>query len=336
MSDALQEGESASLLLCKDSGYGSASANHDTSRENGLSDSSEYEDVEDEDGREMPFYTIVAILSTAFSYGCVLTTLFLITLPIECQRISAGRGTPKSVALGVFVAIAGFTQLVSPLVGKISDTYKPPRIGKHLAELGQRMPYYVLGALFSVFGLVGQMFSSAAALWMRYGFCFFFSMTGLNVQYAMMIALIPDQVPRHQTGAANGILALLLVTGSLFGFGLFHTILAENIGSMYGLYTCIAIVTSILTATNAHDRDALLTEQRIVRTSCYMTPVVDEHSERGDEPEPWPRKAKRVTKRAVRRAKLIVLTPAIVVKSMMDPLRELGDWWTIYTIDVHK
>ena len=75
----------------------------------------------------MPIITMVCILSTAFSYGCTLTTLFLITLPMECERIHQSHpGTPKSVALGTFVAVAGLTQLVSPLVGRLSDTYAPP------------------------------------------------------------------------------------------------------------------------------------------------------------------------------------------------------------------
>lgn len=78
----------------------------------------------------------------------------------------------------------------------------------------------------------------------------------VNMMYAMMIALIPDQVPRSQVGIANGILALLLVTGSLFGFGLFHSVLGQKVSSMYALYTCIVIFTSILTGTHAHDKDA--------------------------------------------------------------------------------
>lgn len=339
MGDDLQSKEGVNLLDSRSgSRYGSTPEEGLSTGFQGLLADDEEPVFNGERDKEFPLYTIVAILSTAFSYGCVLTTLFLITLPIECERISAGRGTPKGVALGAFVAIAGFTQLVSPLVGKISDTYKPPRIGgKELAEIGQRMPYYLLGAILSVFGLIGQMFSSAAALWMRYGFCFFFSMTGLNIQYAMMIALIPDQVPRQQTGAANGVLALLLVTGSLFGFGLFHTVLSENIGYMYGLYTCIAIVTSILTAANAHERDAALTAHRVERTSqkILLTPSED-YSEREEHESCWPHKARRATKRAVRKAKQIVLTPAIVFKSMMDPVSCLDDWWTIYTIDTVK
>lgn len=46
----------------------------------------------------LPIWTITCILSTAFAYGCVMTTLFLITLPVECDRIEQQHPTiPKSV-----------------------------------------------------------------------------------------------------------------------------------------------------------------------------------------------------------------------------------------------
>jgi MFS family permease len=186
--------------------------------------------------KEAPHLSLVhiaCILSTAFSYGCIMTTLFLITLPVECERIEKQHpNTPKSVALGIFVAIAGLTQLVSPLIGMFSDTYNPP--AHH--ELGQRMPYLCLGAILCVAGLLGQYIESYEKLWLRYGLFFFCDMIGLNIIYGMMIALIPDQVPRSQTGIANGILAFLLVTGSLFGFGLFHIFIKTDIQDMYGKY----------------------------------------------------------------------------------------------------
>lgn len=75
---------------------------------------------------DLSLFAIACILSTAFAYGCIMTTLFLITLPVECERIEYQHGSkmPKSVALGIFVAIAGLTQLVSPLVGMFSDTFR--------------------------------------------------------------------------------------------------------------------------------------------------------------------------------------------------------------------
>ena len=246
-------------------------------------------------------WEIVFILSTAFSYGCILTTLFLITLPVECSRIEHEHpNIPKAVALGIFVAIAGVTQLVSPLVGQLSDMYRPPQ------DLGQRMPYLVLGSVSTVLGLLGQSLASTRAFWVRYSVAFFLLMIGLNVVYSMMIALIPDQVPTSQTGIANGSLALLLVTGSLFGFSLFHTVLAENIQSMYGLYTCIAIATTVLTCSYAHDRDVTLAE--------YRKPVVA----------------------GATRPKGSL---TIVVRTMLyDPLIQM-DWATLaksYTIDTKK
>jgi hypothetical protein len=182
--------------------------------------------------RQLPLWHITCILSTSFSYGCIMTTLFIITLPVECERIEKQHpNIPKSVALGIFVAIAGVTQLVSPLVGMLSDTYRPPSYH----QLGQRMPYLVLGVILSVMGLLGQYVNSFNKLWLRYGVFFFVTMIGLNITYAMMITLIPDQVPRSQTGVANGMLALLLVTGSLFGFAMFHFFsLATSIQDMYG------------------------------------------------------------------------------------------------------
>ena len=86
----------------------------------------------------LPFFHMVALLSTAFAYGCIFTTLFVITLPIECERIqqqqsqhvdddtaklstSVGLLLSKSTLLGIFVAIAGLTQLMVQLTPHASS-----------------------------------------------------------------------------------------------------------------------------------------------------------------------------------------------------------------------
>lgn len=320
----------------------------------------------------------------------------MITLPMECQRINLQHpNVPKSVALGAFVAIAGVTQLISPLVGHLSDTYVPPV--PH--ELGQRLPYLVLGSVCTVTGLLGQYLSSYAGFWVRYSFAFFFHMIGLNIMYAMMLALIPDQVPSSQTGTANGVLALLLVTGSLFGFGLFHSVLAEDIHSMYLLYTCIVIVSSILTGTHAHDKDAELTFQRTERRErirqarqngmqnsqhhsddnnnnnnnslshlddkspsavdssttdvvtddvVFLVPAPLSPAANNISPrlpvsrkykKQWHRVARKVAKNAASKAKGIVLTPTVILRTMLvDPLRVMDGKTLLrsYTIDTTK
>jgi hypothetical protein len=56
-----------------------------------------------------------------------------------------------------------------------------------------------------------------------------------------IITMFGSQVPHSQTGVANGILALELVTGSLTGFGLFHFYFGGHVQDMYGLYICIVV-----------------------------------------------------------------------------------------------
>ena len=291
--------------------YGSTTQNSN----NGLDESSAVEsgngaklDDHDEDKDDaLTSWEIVAKLSTAFAYGCILTTLFLITLPLECTRIHKQHPSiPKSVSLGIFVAIAGVTQLISPLSGMLSDTYRPPT-----NDIGQRLPYLVLGAMLTVCGLFGQVFSSERSFWLRYSFSFFLHMIGLNIVYSMMIALIPDQIPHSQTGTANGILALLLVTGSLFGFVLFHSILYSDIQSMYCLYTVIVISTTILTCTYASDEDVAIAQKRRREQELPLLST----------------------------GRHVLLSPRLLLRTMIyDPFRRM-DWKTLaasYTIDATK
>ncbi len=278
---------------------------------------------------EMPLLSVSCILSTAFAYGCILTTLFLITLPLECQRMYEH----SSIALGLFVSLAGLTQLISPVIGRISDTYRP------VPDVGQRLPFHIVGSVLTVFGLIGQMLSAAANLWIRYGIAFCFTMVGLNIMYAIMLAILADQIPPTQMGVANGILAFQIVTGSLFGFGLFHSVLAEDLQSMYGLYTCIVVVAGILTGLYGNDKDVELAIQRGLQR------LSSDHSEttngtpkfRADTSQAGisaPR-LKHVMKQA---NNLVVITPSQIFASMLEPVYDLNCRTLLqaYTIDVDQ
>mmetsp|Transcript_21861 Transcript_21861/g.30719 ORF Transcript_21861/g.30719 Transcript_21861/m.30719 type:complete len:649 (+) Transcript_21861:30-1976(+) len=195
---------------------------------------------------------ICAILSTAFSYGCIMSTLFLLVLPIECQRIQHSTTThvSKSLALGGFAVIAGLSQLVTPVVGMLSDHFEVN--GEYYPELkkmGKRMPYLLLGSLMVASGNLGQGYFSGIepSEWSMYTCAFTIHMLGINVVYVVMIALIPDLVPDAQIGVANGLLALMSVSGSLFGFTSFHLILNQNVNIMYQLYVFVSVITAFLT-----------------------------------------------------------------------------------------
>jgi hypothetical protein len=198
----------------------------------------------------------------------------------------------------------------------------------------------------------------------------------VNIMYAMMIALIPDQVPARQTGIANGILGLFLTTGSLFGFGLFHSVLGQKVSSMYALYTCIVIFTSILTGTHAHDKDAEIAYYRTRRLRLKQQPLhhgesnesylddgfrLDSNASKNERPNDnlareeeiglptlptspdqprWKRarrRAHQLTREAAKKAKEILVTPTIILRSMLvDPFNDM-DWKAVvhaYTIDI--
>jgi len=264
----------------------------------------------------MTRYSIVSILSTAFSYSCIMTTFFILIGPIECQRIEYETSRyysytiSKSIALGGFACIAGLAQLISPLVGLLSDCYIPSKNHIGLYHFGKRMPYLILGTILVVIGLMGQFWASSpihpvtiyidigqsntnsntntntifdleqdhiadtttsllgppqintkiefCGAWFQYIIFFLISMLGLNMVYTVMFVLIPDLVPPCQTGVANGTLALLIVSGSLFGFFCFDILLDNDVMRMYKMYICVSIIALLLTCLNVYERETLL------------------------------------------------------------------------------
>ena len=245
---------------------------------------SERATTQDRERAPMSNTLISAILSIAFSYGCIMTTLFILTLPVECGRIESESSKyysfniSKSIALGAFAAIAGLAQLVSPIIGLLSDNYVPR---SRMKKYGKRLPYLMLGTVACVVGLLGMLFASSpihpleigrpvilsehdvdagatyeiggipprsailGGAWMQYTVYFTVCMLGLNMAYTVMVAMIPQYVPRSQTGVANGTMALMAVSGSLFGFSMFHLCSGTYvILTMYKLYIVVVLVRS--------------------------------------------------------------------------------------------
>mmetsp|Transcript_11148 Transcript_11148/g.20867 ORF Transcript_11148/g.20867 Transcript_11148/m.20867 type:complete len:571 (+) Transcript_11148:78-1790(+) len=251
------------------------------------------EDALNVDLTPMNTLSIAAILSSAFTYGCIMSTLFLLILPIECQRIEEESNEyysytiRKSIALGGFAAIAGLTQLISPLVGLLSDNYAPRGT---MRNYGKRLPYLILGSALTLIGLSGQLYSSApihklavvppsdlgaqhtvllatktevlGGAWIQYTVFYTMLSIGLNIAYTVMLAMIPDYISHSQTGVANGTLALMIVLGSLFGFGLFH-VLGQNLFSMYKMYMIVSVSSTVATYIHVFDR-----EKGLSRCNC--------------------------------------------------------------------
>ena len=227
---------------------------------------------------------ICAMLASGFSWGCVSTTMLLLTLPLECQRLGADdKGdSSSSIYLALFIFLAGLTQLVCPLVGKLSDeSVSIPN------QWGRRVPFILLGSFMGVISLISMIISSWFKFWVLYAIAYTFFMIAMNVIYSSMIALIPDLIAPDQVGQANGLLAFEMVLGSLFGFGCIQGFLALNeakfpdIGElklctseMYVLYILVLSITSLITVASTEERtDVNVTssateEQNESKTCC--------------------------------------------------------------------
>lgn len=169
-----------------------------------------------------------------------MSTYFLLTLPIECSIF----GEKSSIFLGLFVGLAGLSQLVSPVIGMLSDRCTHP--------LGRRRPYVIFGGVLGVISLLVQQALSSdidgtLEGWYTYVIAFFLTMCSMNIIFASMIALIPDLIPKHQTGTANGVEALMFVSGSLFAFASFNTWIDEDLGAIYSLYIGLTVGCVVLT-----------------------------------------------------------------------------------------
>jgi len=161
---------------------------------------------------------------------------------------------------------------------------------------GKRIPYTILGTVLAIIGFSGQIFAASpihpicssddinvqhlsgpikddilasdtseivlGGAWVLYTIFFFIQNIGLNTVYTVMMALIPDLIPTSQTGMANGMLAMMLVTGSLFGFVMFHTHLEEDVMSMYKMYICVSLFCTFITYIFVLDREIFLRQER--------------------------------------------------------------------------
>ena len=74
----------------------------------------------------------------------------------------------------------------------------------------------------------------------------------------MYISITRRAVPPSQTGIANGTLALLVVTGSLFGFFSFDILLQNNVMGMYKVYICVSVIAAVLTCIYVLEREDTL------------------------------------------------------------------------------
>ena len=193
-------------------------------------------DIEsDADLVKLTLSELAQLFCFAYGNGVLISSYFIITLPIEAKRISAEH---SAAILGGFILIAGITQLICPIVGLVSD--------RTTHRWGKRRPFIFGGGIIGVMGLFLQLISRSYDFWLLYVFAFLLSMLALNVIYSCMNGFVPDLVPDEQIGRANGIIAMLTVCGAVSSFTVFSCLSRFDYGlnQFYLFYIAVITVTT--------------------------------------------------------------------------------------------
>ncbi|CAD7941099.1 unnamed protein product [Amoebophrya sp. A120] len=160
-----------------------------------------------------PQLTIRLVAACLFQLpmGIIWSTIGLIVLPYEAEKFY-----PKAHSgfLGVLLTIAGTSQVISPIIGRLSDD--------HRSIFGRRRPFMIYGTLLTAIGVGGLSYCSAHVLVIMYAVSLFVSQVGLNVIYsATVLGLVPDTLEAQGLGtnnaSASGIIAIFQFLGNLLG-----------------------------------------------------------------------------------------------------------------------
>jgi len=100
--------------------------------------------------------------------------------------------------LGLMLACTGVTQLISPVVGYISD--------RSTSRWGRRRGLMVGGTVTACVGCLGMWYSREHGRGSAYIFSLTVCVFGVNVVYSCYTALLPDFVSSAHMGRASGVM----------------------------------------------------------------------------------------------------------------------------------
>ena len=263
-----------------------------------------------------PVGRMFAILCFGFSFGELISNFGLIMLPAESGYMEPAN---NAIMMTFLLFISGVSQFSGPLAGYYSDRCQ--------LNWGRRRPYLFVGTLFTIPSVImlwvshnmyfvkgegdGQTGSFAAVnttdhsslfgfkvgehFWGEVIYITFFlvAMAAFNVQMQTLGSLISDLVPQDQTGQANGVLAVLMLTGSLMGFlvfrllsggfgtslepdgspGFWHWLpitipVEDTVGKMYFYYTPVIFITTCVTLLGAKEQKNPTPEHLLPPVTC--------------------------------------------------------------------
>jgi len=186
----------------------------------------------DNQKRPIPFLIVIALFGLAIGFNISMLDPFIYT---EKVRLLAPAGL-RNTLLGLITIISLIVALlVQPLIGQWSDRTR--------SRWGRRAPYLVVGTagvILSLFLLI-----LADTLWLLIIAAMLVSAFSNTTQVTWQ-ALIPDQVPQKQHGAAAGIKTIMELIGAVSGVGLAGFLLIR--GNLWGAPVVVAILFALILA----------------------------------------------------------------------------------------
>ena len=183
---------------------------------------------------------IIAYAAAYFGAWIAILTPVVVTLALRVQQINpTGKAGSLSLILGVG---ALFALLANPVFGKLSDRTR--------SRFGMRRPWLIAGVVAGTIGLLIIAFAPSIPL-VLVGWCV--AQAGFNALLAVVIAILPDQVPEGQRGVVSGVLGMCQFVAIVVG-----TFLAQAlIGSVFWMFMApavVALITVFILVFLLHDR----------------------------------------------------------------------------------
>lgn len=167
----------------------------------------------------------------AYMAACLLFLApLLVTLPLKINALVGTAQAPNSLAL-----VTGLGALLSvfanPLIGRLSD--------RTSSRFGMRRPWMVIGVLGGSGAVVIVALAPNVAV-VLVGWCL--AQLFFNAVLAVMVAVLPDQVPTVQRGLVSGVLGVCLPVASVTG-----TFLVQLVaGQMLAMFMIPCAVSGLL------------------------------------------------------------------------------------------
>jgi MFS family permease len=151
-------------------------------------------------------WTFIAAYAAAYlATSLVFIAPLLVTLALKVNSLVGAEEAPNSLSL--IAGVGSFVSIVSnPFFGRLSD--------RTTSRFGMRRPWLLIGVTGGTLGILIVALAPTVSL-VLVGWCL--AQLFFNAVLAVLVAVLPDQVPVEQRGTVAGVLGVCLPTASVGG-----------------------------------------------------------------------------------------------------------------------